>query len=433
MSVKFICLLLLFFASTHALGQQRFDQGIIVSKKVKILDSTISTENTNGDLTIDMNGTGRMLFTDLTASTVPYLDSSKKLQSSSATDTQLGYLANATSNLCGINQSCILQNKTLDGDLNTIEDLSLTSLKTVLGDASNFLVRNASGTVVSNTKAVPTGAVVGTSDSQTLTSKTLTSPAINGANLNFGTATNTNRLLLPNDTTTNLDALTDTAGLLGYDTTLSKPVFNNGSGWTAIGSGTGPTWFVDANIAGGNPSLGSTDQTAYVPIENGSLTLTNNTSTAANVLTAQIGCSSTNAPSGTTCSAGNESVAVAFTIPGSVDQYVEACFDITHELVTGAGGFIIATFQIVETATNAQTILQQGKGRTSSGLVLANANVDHPIRVCGTFTLSPGQRMLRLMYEQDVNATVNTNIVVADGGANYGQHDIHITVHPLSF
>jgi len=66
-----------------------------------------------------------------------------------------------------------------------------------------------------------------------------TNPAITGPDLNFGTASNSIRLLLPSDTTTNLDLLTDTAGLLGYDTTQSKPVYNNGSGWQAIGSGAG--------------------------------------------------------------------------------------------------------------------------------------------------------------------------------------------------
>lgn len=80
-------------------------------------------------------------------------------------------------------------------------------------------------------------ALVEDTATQTLTNKTLTSPAINGSNLNFGTASNTNRLLLPNDTTANLDALTDTAALLAYDTTLAKPVYNNGSGWAAIGGG----------------------------------------------------------------------------------------------------------------------------------------------------------------------------------------------------
>lgn len=78
-----------------------------------------------------------------------------------------------------------------------------------------------------------------TSTAQTFTDKTLTSPAINGANLNMGTASDTNRILLASDTTTNLDLLTDTAGLIAYDTTLGKVVYNDGTGWTAVGTGSG--------------------------------------------------------------------------------------------------------------------------------------------------------------------------------------------------
>lgn len=73
----------------------------------------------------------------------------------------------------GTSDAQVLTNKTLDGDNNTISDLALTSLKTNLTDASKFIVRDASGIPVSNTKAVPSGDVVGTSDSQTLTNKTL--------------------------------------------------------------------------------------------------------------------------------------------------------------------------------------------------------------------------------------------------------------------
>lgn len=66
-----------------------------------------------------------------------------------------------------------LTNKTIDGDDNTVQDLALTSLKTVLADASKFVVRDGSGVVISNTKDVPSGVVVGTTDTQTLTNKKL--------------------------------------------------------------------------------------------------------------------------------------------------------------------------------------------------------------------------------------------------------------------
>lgn len=65
-----------------------------------------------------------------------------------------------------------LTNKTIDGDDNTLQDISLTSLKTVLADANKFIARDGSGQAVS-TNTVPSGTVVGTSDSQTLTNKTI--------------------------------------------------------------------------------------------------------------------------------------------------------------------------------------------------------------------------------------------------------------------
>jgi len=77
-----------------------------------------------------------------------------------------------TGAVVGESDSQTLTNKTIDGDDNTVQDLPLTSLKTVLGDANEFIVRDGSGIVVS-AKSVPTGDVVGTSDSQSLTNKTI--------------------------------------------------------------------------------------------------------------------------------------------------------------------------------------------------------------------------------------------------------------------
>ena len=112
-----------------------------------------------------------------TGTTIP--DSSTNKQALQALETGLEtHVADTsahgtTGDVVGTSDSQTLTNKTLDGDLNTIQDLGLTSLKTVLADASKFLVRDASGIVVSNTKDVPTGTVVGTTDSQVLTNKTI--------------------------------------------------------------------------------------------------------------------------------------------------------------------------------------------------------------------------------------------------------------------
>lgn len=195
-----------------------------------------------------------------------------------------------------------------------------------------------------------------------------------------------------------------------------------------------PHWRVDANISGANPDLGSSSQASYIGVFNSSLTLTNNSGNG--VLTAQIPCSSTNAPSGTTCSAGSESVGVAFTIPadgcavsGACD--VRACASFGHVMITGAAGAIELAFQLVETPANAQTISQEGKSRVESRIAASNT-LGLPVMVCGTFTFtSAGQKVLRLMYEQTAAGSITANVITGDAEALVGQRDIHWEVYPI--
>lgn len=54
-----------------------------------------------------------------------------------------------------------------------------------------------------------------------------------------GTASNTNRLTIPKESTSNLSGLTRKQATIVYDTTLNKPYYDNGSALVAFGSGTG--------------------------------------------------------------------------------------------------------------------------------------------------------------------------------------------------
>jgi len=124
-----------------------------------------------------------------------------------------------------------------NSDVVTLTDTQTLTNKTLqLGEAVDLTststeLNQLDGVSVGGNSA---GDILTTDDTQTLTNKTLTSPSVNGSNLNFGTASNTNRILLPSDTAANLDLLTDVAGLLAYDTTSNLISFNNGSLWTTI-------------------------------------------------------------------------------------------------------------------------------------------------------------------------------------------------------
>lgn len=108
--------------------------------------NTISTVDTNGDLTVAPNGTGKLIYSSGTATTIPYLDASKKLTSSAVTPTELGTLSGVTATLCGISQSCTLTNKTISGASNTITNVSLATGVTGTLPVGNGGTGLASGT-----------------------------------------------------------------------------------------------------------------------------------------------------------------------------------------------------------------------------------------------------------------------------------------------
>lgn len=149
------------------------------------------------------------------------------------------------------------ENKTIDGDNNTVQDLGLGTLKTVLADADKFLVRDASGVVVSNTKAVPTGVVVGDTDSQTLTNKSLTTPTITGnieadavvnadiatsgsvSTINIGTGAGANIVNIGGaNTTINLTGTVNNQNVTNLNVTDKLVTLNDG-GAAASGGGSG--------------------------------------------------------------------------------------------------------------------------------------------------------------------------------------------------
>lgn len=210
-------------------------------------------------------------------------------------------------------------------------------------------------------------------------------------------------------------------------------------GWTAqtVVMPDAQGWYVDANISGANPSLGTSNVSSYTEITNGSLTMTPRTGSAA----AGIMCSSTNAAatpttSTSTCSAGSESLGLNAVIP--VSGAYEVCADFSHYMEADQAEGINTAFQIVQTPTNAQTITTEGGSRKSgrnAPLAIATGTaqaINVPYTVCGIFQLSAGTNGFRLMYEQLVTGTPNGSEVLADELSTVGQRNVRFTIKPIN-
>lgn len=173
-----------------------------------------------------------------------------------------GLLQYNSVDLVGTSLTQTLTNKTIDGDGNTVQDLPITAIKTVAGDADEFLIRDGSGVPTSG-KTVPTGDVVGSSDTQTLTNKTMaigsntiTGSANHVAIVNGSGTVTTEAQLAVSRGGTNLGSYT--AGDILYATgatTLAKLGIGS-AGQVLKVSGSAPAW------AGATASLSVATKTA---------------------------------------------------------------------------------------------------------------------------------------------------------------------------
>jgi hypothetical protein len=157
----------------------------------KAIKTYIDAQVTAQDL--DFQGdSGGALSIDLDSETLT-IAGGTGIDTSGATNTLTVAIDSTVATLSGTQT---LTNKTISADSNTLSGIA----------ASSFVLSNASGNIDGSAaqKAIPSGVVVGTTDTQTLTNKTLTTPIISSIS-------NTGTLTLPTSTDTLVGrATTDT-------------------------------------------------------------------------------------------------------------------------------------------------------------------------------------------------------------------------------
>jgi len=187
-------------------------------------------------------------------------------------------------------------------------------------------------------------------------------------------------------------------------------------------------WFIDANIGGASPNLGTSNITSYTEITDVGLDLVPRSGSAS----AEIACIDGTSSVGLTCNgpAVAESVGIAFTPPYT--GYFDVCVNFTHAASGTASNMASVVFQLIETPNSSTTILQEGGQKTGlGGNNSAQANNGYNTgNFCGTFLFSSiTKRTIRLEREQSVTgAPLNT--IAANRSASLGQIDIRFTVKP---
>lgn len=122
--------------------------------------------------------------------------------------------------LVSANSTQTLTNKTIDGDDNTVQDLPVTAIKTVIGDANKVILRDGSGVPTSallvNANVDPAAAIVDTKLATISTALKVSNSATTA------TSANTASAIVARDSSGNFSAGTITAALSGNATTATN-------------------------------------------------------------------------------------------------------------------------------------------------------------------------------------------------------------------
>ena len=199
---------------------------------LKILGGTAITSVLSGNtLTISADASSLLTATGAATLTNKTINLSNN-NTLSATFAEINTaISNAT--LVDTAASQTLTNKTLSADNNTISGIA----------ASSFVLSNGSGNLdgSASAKAIPTGAVVGSSDTQTLTNKTIsgadnTITNIPSANVTgvFDNTSSGSKIRFNFAGTGAFPSETTYEGMFAYDTTGNQAYVADAGGWTKL-------------------------------------------------------------------------------------------------------------------------------------------------------------------------------------------------------
>lgn len=144
-----------------------------------------------------------------------------------------------------------------EGDVAIVADAGSGVSKTYVYDGTSWLEMVADGSLTAHISDTSThgvtGAILGTSDAQVVTNK----------DIDGGTASNTNRITVPKNTKTNLDALTRKEGTILYATDTQKLYKDNGTILEEVGTGSGSGGIFPNNIDNSNAETDTTGWATY--------------------------------------------------------------------------------------------------------------------------------------------------------------------------
>lgn len=198
-----------------------------------------------------------------------------------------GIIVDDSNNITGVNDLTIGGDLTVNGTTTTIntatldvEDVNITINKggdQATAEATAGLtieMSDATDAKIIYDSSVTSKFKIGESGSEVEVATISGSQVFTDKDIDGGTASDTSRLTLPKNTTTNLDGLSDKEGTIAYDTTLGTPVYNNGSSWQQI-TGEGGSGGINylsgdsANFGGGTVGNWTTfdDGSVSVPVD----------------------------------------------------------------------------------------------------------------------------------------------------------------------